>query len=199
LSFESPNVGAFAVPLAGATPLHRHGNGGMRSCRSRRTWHRSNRGFPRTWEVLIVSTVTSRRGTGLPTPGPALPARQRWERNRERHRGIAKRRQRARREGRRTSHTFIVPVNQGYSYREDPGEGREVPVREPRRRHSAGASTLSPESTQPPRVARRMVSPCLDEPDALNGHVRICGRPGRAIARADPASVDFQAEQIAAE
>jgi len=63
-----------------------------------------------------------------------------------------------------------------------------VLVREPRRRHSAGASTLSPESTQPSWVAQRLVSPWLDEPDAPNGHVRICGRPGRVIARADPAN-----------
>jgi hypothetical protein len=40
------------VPLAGAVLPHRHGNGGVQSCRSRRTWHRSNRGFPGTWELL---------------------------------------------------------------------------------------------------------------------------------------------------
>jgi len=45
-------VGALVVPLAGAVLPHRHGNGGVQSCRSRRTWHRSNRGFPGTWEIL---------------------------------------------------------------------------------------------------------------------------------------------------
>jgi hypothetical protein len=39
-----------------------------------------------------------------------------------------------------------------------------------------------------------------DEPDALKAHVRICGSPGRATARGDPASgrvAEWQSGRVA--
>ena len=80
------HAGALVVPLAGATPLRRHGNGGMRSCRSRRTWHRSTRGLPGTWEFLSVSTGIIRPWGGrtqtLPVHRRCVLGR--WERTRRR-------------------------------------------------------------------------------------------------------------------
>ena len=71
------------VPLAGAVLPHRHGKGGVQSCRSRRTWQRSNRGLPGTWEILSSPPAYSAFGE---PPSNELPVHRhgdlgRWERS----------------------------------------------------------------------------------------------------------------------
>src|SRR5260370_41892873 len=54
---------------------------GVPTCRSRRARHRSNRGFPGTWEILPSPSDPSVVGVPEPkTPGPPSLRLGRWER-----------------------------------------------------------------------------------------------------------------------
>ena len=84
----------------------------------------------------------------------------------------------ARREGRRASEHLIVPWKQGNGNRPDPGEGRGCLVAEPLGGNRSRALYLAGLSTKRQRIAQRFAKPRRDEPDALIGHVRICGSLG---------------------
>ena len=93
----------------------------------------------------------------------------------------------ARREGHRKSHILIVLLKRGNLYRGDPGEGRRMLVVGPWSGNPLGAPYPAFGSTEWPRIAKRLVNPRRDEPDALIGHVRICGSSrGQPLGRPGP-------------
>jgi hypothetical protein len=130
LSFESLVAGALVVPLAGAVLPHRHGNGGVQSCRSRRTWHRSNRGFPGTWEVLLAS-LRNRSGSGDRNIAPQACGWASWTAGSETTgatQGIAGRRQPSPARGTQEVAQRRSTVEAGELASEDPVEGRVLPT-----------------------------------------------------------------------
>src|SRR5580658_712529 len=81
------------------------------------------------------------------------------------------------RDDRRESERLIVPWKPGNLTRRNPVEGRGRRVAEPLEGNMAGALNPGTMSTQYQRIAERLAAnPQLDEPYALIGHVRICGR-----------------------
>jgi hypothetical protein len=83
-----------------------------------------------------------------------------------------------RREGRRKSEHLIVPVKQGNLCRKDPGDGKEVPRRGAVDGTQYGGAVPRLTVTVTSTDSTAHVKPRRDEPYALIGHVRICGRGG---------------------
>ena len=155
------------------------------SCRGPRTRRTSSR-VPQQPERPAALPPPSRRRTELPnpkTPGRCGRVGPRWSEAR-RSGGIAGRAQEPGETGWQESESFVVPWKPGNSLREDPAEGREGRVTEPLSGHRARTPSLSTLFTKRQRIAERSVKPWLDEPYALVGQVRICGRPrGQPLGR----------------
>jgi hypothetical protein len=91
----------------------------------------------------------------------------------------------------RKSQRLIVPMIQGNLYRGDPGREGGNFARNRGQDTRRGLRASSTVSTKCPRIARREVKPCREEPYALNAHVRICGSPGWETIRGHPAADRF--------
>ncbi len=79
-----------------------------------------------------------------------------------------------RREGRRKSEHLIVPLKQGNSCREDPGDGKEVPSRGAVGGNQVGVTVPRFPVTVTFTDSTAHAKPRRDEPYALIGQVRIC-------------------------
>jgi hypothetical protein len=175
---------------------HRYGEG-VESCRSRRTWHRSNWGFPGTWESLPSPPECSAFG-GWPTnsiPGP--PSLRSWAvgAKHKTHRVVPPSEgNEVRRDGLQAvvaPHSTAAP---GEPVPRGPWQGRGRLLTDPWAGNTARALYLDTVSTQCPRITRREVKPWGDEPYAPNVHVRVRGSPGWVTVRGHPARLHLRSE-----
>ena len=132
------------VPLAGAVLLLRHGNGSGQSCRSRRTWHSSNWGFPGTWEILSSPPASSAYGGGRAkhSRSTAIAILGGGSEAQDAARGIAKRRQRSAARGAQGVGQRHSTVAAGELASEDPVKGRALHTGGPGKGHQGSPPWL---------------------------------------------------------
>jgi hypothetical protein len=147
-----------------------------RSRRGPRAGHR-HKDSAGTWEARLLPFVSLAWGQPMNNaPGPRS-ASDRGERKQAHGRVTPSEGNEARREGKTGVGASHSTEESGEPPRGDPPEGRGRLVRNRWRDTWRGRRTSLP-CPRNAHGARRGAYPSLDEPYALIGHVRICGRPG---------------------
>src|SRR5262249_21950205 len=199
-SVERPFAGASAVHIPGATPRRRTGLVPAVLPASTEQGKRKG-GFPRNLGRPTVSTSKATGSGGGLTRTPLPPSRRRAgvERRTQAHGVVTvSRRQRRGRQGRPGIGALHSTAEAGELVPRGPGGGTGAPGRGSVAGQQRGGVEPRSAVHETTTGSAAHVSPRRDEPDALMGHVRICGRRrgqprrrpgpkqiGRVVMRAD--------------